>query len=153
MLLHFGGTRIAKIDWCKFGLPLVVFLVVSRLDKLFFFFHFFRCRENKINNSVNLREFLRHQNLANFVHYFGVIQLFFETHETKQTVNADKPDVPRMTRTTNLRLKIAGVTSPDNDQDGAVGFLGPTLTNEFSPICRNGFQIDAIGICRFRAIP
>src|SRR5476651_774247 len=70
-------------------------------------------------------------------------------HQPKQPINADEPNVPRVTRATNLGFKITGVSTPNDNQDGAIAFLNSSISDQFAPISCDGLQIYSVSISRF----
>src|SRR5205823_5838682 len=89
---------------------------------------------------------LRHENPPNLVHDLWVFKVLLQLHQVEQTVNADEPDVPSVTRAADLSFKIACVVSTNDNQDGTIRLLHTLFGDEFSSIRGHRVQVNAVGV-------
>src|SRR6266568_1820934 len=146
MIFDPSSAGLSEVHRSKFGLVLIAFAFVCLRGEFLLLLDVLRRRENQINDSVHLGEFLRHENTPNLVHHFWIFKFLLQLHQPEQTVNADEPNIPSVTGAANLSFKIAGVAATHDKQDGAVWLLHPLLGDEVSSVAGNFVQINAVGV-------
>src|SRR5438132_13615320 len=74
MLLNSRSTSVAEIDGGKLGFAMIAFIVVNLACKFLLLLHVLCRGEYEVNDSVHLRELLRHKNAPDLVHDLRVFE-------------------------------------------------------------------------------